>query len=281
MRASFAALLLGAACAWTVPAIADQPTEDEAGEDEDEGEAPAPPARPEDVTIVVPSGAQTTIVTTGGAAPAPSSQAAPPREYEDRIPEKDEDEARFRGGVSGLIGLFVPGPVLQLGAVGRLGVQINDLFAIYGDFGAHAGLGFGVGDTASGAEASVSLGAAVFVSLMGELTIEDVFFVGVGPTILYGSFVTFESTVSQSAVGSSVDAFVGPLPGIKLRTGFGFGKDRPSRRKQFTIALEGNVLFGQRYAVVDDGTTATVDDSSSTGAPVGFLGMLALGYDAK
>jgi len=41
-----------------------------------------------------------------------------------------EDTGRFRGGVSGIIGVFLPGPVIQLGVEGRLGYQINDLSGI-------------------------------------------------------------------------------------------------------------------------------------------------------
>jgi hypothetical protein len=246
----------------------------------------APPAgeKPEDVTIVVPSGSTTTVVTTGGGAPATTPPAEPlPKKFDEDEPKKDgeeegEDEARFRGGISGNLGVFIPGPMFQLGPQGRLGAQIDDMWAVYVDLGAHGGFGWGATATAEGADVSISAGGAVSASLMGEITVEDIFFVALGPTLLYGAFATFDSFVGTDAAGTSVSAFAGPLPGIKIRTGGGFGKNRPARRKQFTLALEANVLFGQKFDVTSSGT---VDESVSTGIAVGFLPMLSLGYDAK
>lgn len=278
MRLTFAALATAVVATLTPAAFAQgQP------EAEDEG-APAG-QKPEDVTIVVPSGSTTTVTTTGGGAPAktaPAKKAAKGDEDEGDEDEKREGngEARFRGGVSGRIGAFIPGPMFQLGPEGRLGAQIDDTWAVYADFGAHGGFGWHseYDPNTGSAEGSVGAGGAVYASLMGEATIEDVFFVGVGPTIMYGAFVTFATFVDPDEVGGSVAAFAGGLPGIKLRVGFGIGKNRPDRRKQFTMAFDGTIVFGQRYEVT---TSGTVDETTSVGIGVGFLPMLSLGYDAK
>ncbi len=191
---------------------------------------------------------------------------------------------RFRGGVSGNIGAFVPGPIVMLGVEGRLGYQINDLMAVYGGFGGMAGLGFGVSVNDDGASSSISAGAALFANAVFEVTLADVFFVGAGPALLWGSFVTAEQAISTSgntaSASESTSVFAGVMPGIKLRTGVGFGKNRPDRRKQFTLAFDGTLVFGQRYAAsVSAGES--VEAAASTGVAVGFLPMLSLGFDAK
>jgi hypothetical protein len=188
--------------------------------------------------------------------------------------EEDTDDGgggRFRGGVGALIGAFFPGSVLQIGPEGRLGYQIDDLMAVYASFGAHAGAGFDVDETSS----SVSFGAAIFGAPMFEVTLVDVFFVGIGPQFLYGSFVTADAASSGQNVGAEVSAFAGFMPGFKLKTGVGLGSDDPDRRKQFTLALDLSVVFGDRLRVTT--SNATVD----AGVAVGVLPMLAIGYDAK
>jgi len=197
----------------------------------------------------------------------------------------DTDHGRFRGGVSGMIGAFLPPAMFQIGAAGRLGYQINDLFAVYGGFGSQAGFGIGVGSDEDGTSASVSFGGGVFAEAIFEVTLADIFFVGTGPVIMYGAFVSVDQAVSVSddtaSASQNVSVFSGTLPGIKLRTGVGFGKNRPDRRKQFTLALEGTVLFGERYATQTTAGTGGASAYVRDGVAVGFLPMLSLGYDAK
>jgi hypothetical protein len=213
----------------------------------------------------------------GAEAPgAGTPDAAPPEMAAANAEAEGEDIGRFRGGVGGLVGVFVPGTVIQVGPEGRLGYQINDMYAVYGSFGAHAGAGFSVGEDSGG----VSLGAAVFLAPMFEVTLADIFFVGLGPQFLYGTFASFDAASDGQESGSTFGAFAGLLPGFKLKTGVGFGKKRPERRKQFTIALDLSVVFGTQYKVV----TTTANGGSITdesGIAVGVLPMLALGYDAK
>src|SRR5688572_8909716 len=153
-----------------------------------------------------------------------------------------EDTGRFRGGVSGIIGVFLPGPVIQLGVEGRLGYQINDLMAVYGDIGSHAGFGVNVGASEDGGGASITAGAGIYGSAMFEVTLADVFSAALGPTLMYGSFVTVGQYVSVDAAEQSVAVFAGVLPGIKMRVGVGFGSERPGRRKQFTLAAQCSIL---------------------------------------
>lgn len=253
----------------------------------DEAPSPAPTAAPPAPTVAPappPAGPPPAPPTGGGAPPplepppdayAPGAgrpdQAPPQMTGGEEAEEDDGGEGRFRGGVGGLVGAFFPGSVLQIGPEGRLGYQIDDLMAVYASFGAHAGAGFNVDETSS----SVSLGAAVFGSPMFEVTLVDIFFVGLGPQFLYGSFVTADAASSGQNVGTEVSAFAGFMPGFKLKTGVGFGSDAPDRRKQFTIALDLSVVFGDRLRVT------TSDGTVDAGVAVGVLPMLAIGYDAK
>ena len=195
----------------------------------------------------------------------------------------EENAGRFRGGVSGNLGAFVPGPIVLLGAEGRFGYQINDMLAAYGGIGAMAGIGFGVGVSDTGGSGTVSLGAALAFNAMFEATFANVFFVAAGPQILWGSFVS-ESIYAdtQAATGVTASVFSGILPGLKARIGVGFGKEQPSRRKQFTLAFDASLMFGERYLVVDNVTpTGEANVLVKDGIAVGFIPALSLGFDAK
>ncbi len=192
-----------------------------------------------------------------------------------------EDEGRFRGGVSGAFGPFFPGPIYMFGADGRLGYQINDLRGVYGGFGAMAGFGIGVGTSDNGGSASISAGAALALNAMFEVTLADIFFVGLGPQLMYGSFATASVFTAGTSAGTAASVFSGPLGGIKARIGVGFGANRPGRRKQFTLAIDGNLIFGERLVATEDVSGSGAAVTVSDGVGVGFLPMLSLGYDAK
>lgn len=273
MRVSL--LLVASISALTLSSVARA----QSGEGETEGTVTrSRPAPTEE--IVVPSsstGGKTTVIVV---TEEPAKPKEPPPKLAEKAPPEDDDGAgRFRGGVSGTIGAFIPGPVIQFGAEGRLGYQINDLYAVYGDFGAHAGLGAGVDYSSSGATTSIAFGAAVFVSALFEVTLADIWFIGAGPSLMYGVFGTADTSIGTTSLEEEASVFAGGLPGIKVRTGVGFGSDRPNRRKQFTLAVQANIVFGQRYRY--SGSTGLLDESESVGIGVGVLPMLALGYDAK
>ncbi|NUP08038.1 MAG: hypothetical protein HOW73_18485 [Polyangiaceae bacterium] len=276
--ALFISTITGSVLAQGAPETA--PAEQPAAEAEAPSDAPAAESAPSaevkaDVKVDVKAKAKTK------AGPRADADEEEEEEGEDSKMKVVEDPGRFRGGVSGLVGVFVPGPVVQLGVEGRLGYQINDLMAVYGDLGTHAGFGINVGASEEGASTSVSFGGGIYWSALFEVTLEDVFFVGVGPTLLYGSFVSVDQYASVDSATQSVSAFSGLLPGLKLRLGVGFGKETPGRRKQFTLAAQCSMLFGQSYEVRQSASGSSVDQSASAGVAVGFLPMLALGYDAK
>ncbi len=204
------------------------------------------------------------------------------KKVRDEIPEMpvEEDGPRFRGGVSGSLGAFVPGPIVMLGAEGRFGYQIDDMMAVYGGINAMAGLGFGVGVEEDQTSASISAGAAVGVHAMFEGTFGDVFFLAAGPQILYGSFVSESFYTDGAAAGTEASVFYGPMPGLKFRIGVGFGSDAPRRRKQFTLAFDGSLIFGERLLVEESATTTSGTVTVSDGIAVGFLPTLSLGFDA-
>lgn len=197
----------------------------------------------------------------------------------------DTSHGRFRGGVSGMIGAFLPPPIFQFGAAGRLGYQINDLFAVYGGFGSQVGFGINVGVSDDSASSSFTFGGGVFGEAIFEATLADVFFVATGPVLFYGAFVSVDQAVSangsSASAEQSVSSFSGVMPGLKLRTGVGFGKNRPDRRKQFTLAVECTMLFGEKLSVGESAGTGGASAYVKDGVAVGFLPMLSLGYDAK
>lgn len=272
MRVSL--LLAASVSALTLSSIARA----QGAEGDTEAAPPRAPAEPKE-EIVVPSsstGERTTVIVVTEDPAKPKDKPKPGPIADKPQAEDDDGGARFRGGVSGTIGAFIPGPIVQFGVEGRLGAQINDLYAVYADFGAQAGLGSGIGD--GGTSASIGFGAAIFASALFEVTLADVWFIGAGPSLMYGAFGTFDLSTENSAVGEELSLFLGGLPGLKVRTGVGFGSDRPNRRKQFTLALQANIVFGQRYR--SDGLVGFTDNES-IGIGVGVIPMLALGYDAK
>jgi hypothetical protein len=149
---------------------------------------------------------------------------------------------RFRGGAGFVAGLSAPGPLLGLGIQGRLGVQLDDRWALFAEpeFFYGASLGSRSGSLLCGA-----------LSPEIELTFADRFSLAAGPTLVVGAFAP-----------TSGDPSFAPMPGGKLRLGLGFGSKTATRRHQFTIAIEPRVLV------------------SPESGPAGFF-TLALGYDAK
>jgi len=111
----------------------------------------------------------------GAAAPAGAPAAAAPADQPAaKVKDSDDDEVRFRGGISGGGGgIFLNGYGLGLGGVdGRLGVQLMDLIGIYvqpqlGIYGGSIGGATGIGGLIGG-------------SAVVDFTFIDQLFVGVG-----------------------------------------------------------------------------------------------------
>ena len=123
---------------------------------------------------------------------------------------------RFRGGIGGFFAVGVPGRGFFAGGIqGRLGVQFNDVIALYAE---PELLGGGGGGGVLGL-----VGASPLI----ELTVKDRYYFGAGPCVMYGAY---------AADTGNVEA--GLVLGGKLKLGVGFGSKSSSRRKQFTIGLD-------------------------------------------
>jgi hypothetical protein len=134
-------------------------------------EAPAGGDKPADAAAGADVKAETPVVPKAGGeveAKAGAKPAAPKADV-------DEDEPRFRGGISGGGGgFFIEGVAGGIGGLdGRLGVQINDLIGVY----AQPQLGI-YGVTLSGF--GTGIGGMVAGTVAVDFTFIDQIFVGVG-----------------------------------------------------------------------------------------------------
>lgn len=127
---------------------------------------------------------------------------------------------RFRGGIGGFFAVGVPGRGFFAGGIqGRLGVQLNDVIALYVE---PELLGGGGGGGVLGL-----VGASPLI----ELTVKDRYYFGAGPCVMYGAYAA-----------DTGDTEAGLVPGAKLKMGVGFGSKSSSTRKQFTIGLDARAL---------------------------------------
>ena len=149
----------------------------------------------------------------------------PPPPPTDARPRKvHPSRARFRGGASALVGSYWYGGrgAGAIGAQGRLGAQVTDVFGVYATPTVLTMPGYGATPLNR-----VSVGA-VF-----DATIDHRFYIGGGPEI----FGTFRSTGS----GRELDE---QLPiALRMRTGLAFGSVRPGRRHAFTLGFDGTIDF--------------------------------------
>ncbi len=207
---------------------------------------------------------------------APPPPPPPPPLEEAAAPVRDlSDDGRFRWGVNGQVGWFVPQPTFTFGAEGRFGWQVNRLFSAYGQFGFGAGLFLGL----DRGQLVFNLLSQWYVGAMGEVNFGDLFFLAAGPGI--GRFglggVTFN--VTSSTRGEGVRAYGGWTPSFDFRAGFTFGARNPEtgRRGGFTLALDLRAVFPLESTIETFGPGAT----TRTGPAWGLLPMLMLGYDSR
>jgi hypothetical protein len=187
------------------------------------------------------------------------------------VPQEAVDSSRVRWGVNAAFGSFLSAGAVDFGVSARVGMQLNSLLAIYGDFGYIAGIGFG----ASGAGASVSGVGMWHVGPTAEATFGKFFAAG-GLMVAGGGW----ASVSASTAGSGqAIAAGGIMPGMNLRTGFTFGSPQPSgRRSGFTLAVDLKILNAGVTSASAGAGGATV----AAGDRIwGVTPMLVLGYDAK
>ncbi|HEV8322355.1 MAG TPA: hypothetical protein VG389_12120 [Myxococcota bacterium] len=229
-------------------------------------EAPAPPAP-------APETAPATM-----AAPAPASAPAPAA--------APRDSGRFRWGISAGAGTFVPGPMVNFGTEVRAGWQINPILGVSVAGGAESGFFFGGRVTTNGAALSVSAVSFWHVGVEAEAMFGNMFFVAGGPHLLRGGWGSVrEGADSNGAVTQSVLAVGGWMPGFDFKVGLGFGKPRPSgRRNQFTLSLDTMFAFappGVYVAQNVDANGNVTQDVSRTGFAIGIAPMLMFGFEMR
>ena len=176
------------------------------------------------------------------------------REPRYRAPVRDGDEARMRLGIAlegG--GLFAPG-LAELGFVGlqgQLGVQFNDVFAVY----AAPNVDFATGWR----QAGLQVGGAV----MADFTILHVFTIGIGPEL--EGFV----------VGGGGDLTGGVLFGARMRLALNplVSIDRrQARREALTIGLDLRLVSGGAAGQLSGRGAGAAD---LVGGPTLFIGYQA------
>jgi hypothetical protein len=146
------------------------------------------------------------------------------------------DRSRLRFGVSGVGGGFVGSAHGFVGGISpRVGIQVNDLFAVYvqgqgliGQFLPRPG---------------DNLAGFAFHTLMFELTLGDSFQLGVGPSLdfVWGCNADYQA----SCVGS------GPYLGADARVAFLVGGRGPGRRSGLAFSLDVHpTWFGGEHAAI-------------------------------
>lgn len=180
------------------------------------------------------------------AAPAPSATpAAPPAAGSTQADaDPDAQKARFRWGISGMGGPYFQGG--NSGGAGgvdvRLGVQLTDKFAVYGQPAAIIGGGASAG--AGGTKASgIVMGS---FGALADLTLADLFYVAAGPELVTGTV----GSTSVSGTSAGAAAAAGTFFSVTARVGLALGSAKPDRRKAFTIGGDFRVVFTPGAATV-------------------------------
>lgn len=158
---------------------------------------------------------------------------------------ESEHFPRFRWGISG-----VGGPMLgQLdGGVGgvdaRFGVQLNERLGIYGQ---------PVGLVGAGASAGSASGLALAgVGALADFTFADMFYLAIGPELVYGGLAAATTTTGTAAAGGFFS--------VAARGGVVLGPKRPEKRSGFQLGLDARMVVTPSGVVV--------------------MPLLALGYEA-
>lgn len=208
------------------------------------------------------------------------AQAAAP---EAPAPAEDE-KLRLRAGAGGGLGTFVPGPMISLGASGRVGAQLSDLAAVFLEIGNRSGFWLGLSVSGGNVSQSVSGLGYWHLGAMGELTLGDSFFVAGGPMFVRGGWGAVHQEVIDGNVAQYVVAAGGNFsPGLAARMGFGFGQRRSSTaRSQLTVSVDCHLVFARVASVSQRAGPSGVSQSISVGdTTLGILPLLMVGYEWK
>lgn len=198
----------------------------------------------------------------------------------------EDPGGRVRWGVSAGLGWHLPQSAFTVGAEGRIGYQISNMFGAYAVIGGTGG--FGIGGSVSGSGASVSITALSYWYLGGiaELMLGNLFYVGGGPVLANGALAGVSTSASTSGASVTTVVAAGWKPGLDLRLGLGFGKPRPGsfRRGGFNLGVDALILFHPDAIVgrVQGSSNGTAGvEVKTTELAVTVTPMLTFGYDAR
>lgn len=183
----------------------------------------------------------------------------PPPGYVAAPPPADPDATRFRWGISGVGGkYFVSGQSGGIYGVDlRFGAQFGRMYGVYGAPILLVGAGVEAGNSGAKTSALVLYG----VGAIFDITLEDMFFAGVGPELIAaaGASTSVSNNTATGTSSSSAAVEAGTFFGVQAHAGLALGSVQPARRKCFTIAIDLHTVFMHSTTVIP---------------------MLALGYDA-
>ena len=157
---------------------------------------------------------------------------------------EERDHARFRWGWWLEGGPYFSGgsPGGIGGATVRMGAQITNMFGVT----AQAVALIGGGGEISSTSTAVNVIAVGGVGVLGELTLGNIFFVGLGPELLGGS----AGSTSAGTSGAAVSEYAGVMFGLTGRLGLALGSVHPGRRKGFSFGIDLHTLFTPGSVVV-------------------------------
>lgn len=244
-----------------------------------------PPPPPAPAPTPVEAGAPNADPAATPAQPPPA--AAAPVVVE-KAPEDIDKGGRIRWGTSGNVGWHLPQSMFTIGAEGRIGYQVNNIFSAYGIVGGTAGFGFSANAGFSGVSVTASAISYWYIGGIAEAMFGNVFYVGGGPVLARGGLGGASIGVDSSGVAQVQQvASSGFKPGINLRLGFGFGRPlgESHRRSGFNLGIDTLTLFHPNTTVVTtkaDGPNGSAGVSVTTNETiVSFVPMLTFGYDSR
>lgn len=218
--------------------------------------------------------------------PPPPPPAPPPSAPMVADAPMEDPGGRVRWGVSGNLGWHLPQSAFTFGAEGRIGYQVTNMFGAYAIVGGTVGLGIGGNVSASGASVSITALSYYYFGAIAELMFGNLFYVGAGPVLANGALAGVSASGGTSGAQVTTVVAAGLKPGLDVRLGLGFGRQRPPsfRRGGFNLGLDALILFHPNAIV----GRATANSDGSAGAEVKtnelavtVTPMLTLGYDGR
>ncbi|MFZ5441034.1 MAG: hypothetical protein ACOZQL_13585 [Myxococcota bacterium] len=192
----------------------------------------------------------------------------------------------MRWGVSGNLGWHLPQSAFTIGAEGRIGYQVSNIFSAYAVIGATGGFGIGANVSATSASVSVTALSYWYFGALAEAMFGNLFYVAGGPVLASGALAGVAAGGGTGGAQVTTVVAAGWKPGIDVRLGMGFGRPNPTtfRRGGFNLGLDALVLFhpdalvGRVQANSDGSAGAEVKTNELA---VTVTPMLMLGYDSR